>query len=225
MALRRQRPEKPLPDSTGCQALLHTTAALGSLLVAFGSPGPGHPPHPQGRPDHRHRHQRGLSSARGGRHSRGLEHPPRHPKGLLDGPHGGTAQGAGPSGCKGNDRSASATRCGDGRPGSGRARPTAASTPPRTASISAGSRRGSPGLWCCGEPAVPAWRRPSMVRVSGVLCSCYRPSPGYPPRGVVWSPLVRTHWLECWLRSEWSLPVKERTNTPVATPLVSPVMV
>ena len=48
---------------------------------------------------------------------------------------------------------------------------------------------------------------------------------GVPSLGVVCSPLVRTHWLERSLRSEWLLPVKERTNTPVATPFSKPVMV
>ena len=38
------------------------------------------------------------------RHSRGLEHPPRHPARLLDGSHRGTAQGTGPSRSPGNDR-------------------------------------------------------------------------------------------------------------------------
>ena len=37
-------------------------------------------------------------------HSRGLAHPPGHPARVLDGPHGGTAQGTGPGGSPGNDR-------------------------------------------------------------------------------------------------------------------------
>ena len=52
-----------------------------------------------------------------------------------------------------------------------------------------------------------------------VCCCCCRAAVG-----VVCAPLVRTHWLECALPSEWLSPVKERTNTPVVTPLVSPVM-
>ena len=51
-------------------------------------------------------------------------------------------------------------------------------------------------------------------------------SPGYcGALGVVSSPLIRTHSLECGLRSETLLPVKDRTKTPVATPFSSPVMV
>ena len=57
-------------------------------------------PTAQRRPNHRHRHQRGLP---GLRHSR-LAHPPGHSARVLDGPHGGTAHGTGPSGSPGNDR-------------------------------------------------------------------------------------------------------------------------
>ena len=27
------------------------------------------------------------------------------------------------------------------------------------------------------------------------------------PRGVVWSPFTRTHWLDCFARSSWNIPV------------------
>ena len=101
VALRRQRPRPPLQNPAGRNPLLRAPAPLGAYLVAFRPAGPGHRPHPQGRSDHRHRHQRPLP---GLRHSRGLEHPPRHPARLLDGSHRGTAQGTGPSRSPGNDR-------------------------------------------------------------------------------------------------------------------------
>ena len=82
----RARPCKTQLDLTLCFAPLLrwvlTGCLLGAYLVAFRPAGPGHRPHPQGRSDHRHRHQRPLP---GLRHSRGLEHPPRHPARLLDG--------------------------------------------------------------------------------------------------------------------------------------------
>ena len=101
VALRRQRPGPSLPDPTGCNPLLRAPAPLGPGLVAFRTPRPGRGPHPQRRPDHRHRHQRSLPQLR---HPRGLAHPARQPVRLLDGPHRGTAQGTGPSGSQGNDR-------------------------------------------------------------------------------------------------------------------------
>ena len=94
VALRRQRPDKPLPNPTGRNSLLRSPASLGPRLVALRQTGPGHRPHAQGRSDHRHRHQRPLPQLR---HSRGLAHSPRHPTRLLDGPHRGTAQGTGAS--------------------------------------------------------------------------------------------------------------------------------
>ena len=75
-----------LPDRAGRNSLLRATAAVGPLLVAVGRLGLGHRPHPQRRPDHRHRHQRGIPQLR---HPRGLAHPARRPARLLDGPHRG----------------------------------------------------------------------------------------------------------------------------------------
>ena len=88
VALRRQRPDKPLPNPTGRNSLLRSPASLGPRLVALRQTGPGHRPHSQERSDHRHRHQRPLPQLR---HPRGLAHSPRHPTRLLDGPHRGTA--------------------------------------------------------------------------------------------------------------------------------------
>ena len=98
VALRRQRPGSSLPNRTGCEHLLRAFAAVGALLVAFRPFGVGYRPHAQGRPDHRHRHQRSLPQLR---HPRGLAHPPGHSERLLDGPHRGTAQGTGPSRSRG----------------------------------------------------------------------------------------------------------------------------
>ena len=128
VALRRQRPDKPLPDRTGRKPLLRALAPVGPHLVAFRPPGPGRGPHAQRRPDHRHRHQRGLSQLR---HPRGLAHPPGHSARVLDGPHGGTAQGTGPSGSQGNDRHRAL------RPGHSQSQAVATDTRPRLASLHA----------------------------------------------------------------------------------------
>ena len=63
MVVRRQRPGASLPDRAGRKSLLRAAAPVGAGLVALRSAGPGDRPHAEGRPNHRHRQQRGLSSA------------------------------------------------------------------------------------------------------------------------------------------------------------------
>ena len=125
VALRRRRPRDSLPDRAGRNSLLRATAAVGPLLVAVGRLGLGHRPHPQRRPDHRHRHQRSLPQLR---HPRGLAHPARRPARLLDGPHRGTAASLGPSGSREYDRHRAL------RPGHRQSQAVAADTGSRLAS-------------------------------------------------------------------------------------------
>ena len=63
VALRRQRPDKPLPDRTGRNPLLRSIAPVGADLVAFRPPGPCGGSNPQRGPDHCHRHQRSTAVA------------------------------------------------------------------------------------------------------------------------------------------------------------------
>ena len=205
VALRRQRPGTPLQDPTGRNPLLRTAAPVGAHLVGVRQAGSGHRSDSQGRPDHRHRHQRPLP---GLRHSRGLEHPPRHPERLLDGPHRGTAQGTGPSRSQGNASSCSATgvypapSCGSRyAPRAGTpvcatgitspSAPTAANDCPRDASFPFPTRPGSDGA----PPSAPP--RPNAADPAGGLWIILKSSGSE----LVRSPLLGTGLQghqECW---------------------------
>ena len=177
VALRRQRPDKPLPDRTGRKPLLRAPAPVGPHLVAFRPPGPG--PHSQGRPDHRHRHQRGLPQLR---HSRGLAHPPRHPARLLDGPHSGTAPATGPSSPQGYDRHRAL------RPGHIQPQAVAADTRSGLASLYALPeehhllRRRRQTIAC---PRLRLRSRHCLGRPRHRLRPTYRPAPLHPAGGLV----------------------------------------